>query len=150
MIPETFHVRSGRIVEFVGDDEYPLQLKIGQLRALQADLNSGPSQILTRLQTGTWMVDDIIEPIRHGLRGGGLSDRDAKNLVERYVVDGSLIQYQPVALKALLAALIGNEDDMPDLGEPEAPAKRTMTDDNLSDGQPTSSSPEPLDTIPAK
>jgi hypothetical protein len=145
MIPETLHVRSGRIVEFVGDDEYPLQLMIKHLRDLQADLNSGPSAILARLQTGAWMVDDIIEPIRHGLRGGGMSDAQAKALVNRYVVDGALIQYQPVALKVILAALIGNEDDMPDLGEPEAPTKMT-TDDNLSDGQPTSSSPEPLDT----
>lgn len=136
-------------MEFVGDDEYPLQLTIGKLRDLQADLNAGPPLILTRLQNGEWMVDDIIEPIRHGLRGAGMTDQAASNLVKRYVTDGALIQYQPVALKVLLAALIGNEDDLPDVGEPEAPAKMT-TQDDLFDGEATSSSLEPLDTPRAK
>lgn len=145
MIPETIHIRSGKLTEFVGDDEYELHLKIGELRLLQSTLNCGPSLILTRLQTGEWWVDDIIEPIRLGLIGGGMSHKEAKDLVTRYVTDGYLIQYQPVALKALLAALIGNEDDMPDLGEPEAPTMMT-THDDLFDGEPTSSSPEPLDT----
>lgn len=149
MIPDTFHIRSGRLTEFVGDDEYELHLKIGELRLLQSSLNSGPSAILLRLQTGEWFVDDIVEPIRLGLIGGGMDHKSAKRIVTEYVTDGYLIQYQPVALKALLAALIGNEDDMPDMGEPMAPAM-TETPDDLFDGEPTSSSLEPLDTHPDK
>jgi len=146
MNPNTFHIRSGRITEFVGDNDYPLQLKIAHLRNLQADLNSGPSAILERLQNGLWFVDDIIETIRHGLRGGGMNDRDAKHLVESYITDGALLQYQPVALKVILAAMIGDEDDMPELpeaGEMTAPVETT---EDWFDGEPISSSPEPLDT----
>lgn len=146
MNSKTFHIRSGRITEFVGDNDYPLQLKIAHLRNLQADLNSGPSAILERLQNGLWFVDDIIETIRHGLRGGGMSDRDAKRLVENYITDGALLQYQPVALKVILAAMIGDEDDMPELPEAGETMAPTMMAEDWFDGEPISSSPEPLDT----
>ena len=132
---------TGRITEFVGNDDYPLQLKIAQLRILQSETGEGPSKILTRLQSGEWFVDDIIIPIRLGLIGGGMTDRDAKKLVENYIVDGALLQYSVVAIKVMYAAISGNPEDMPDMGEPMAP---TMTD--WFDGEPSSLSPEPLDT----
>lgn len=134
---------TGRITEFVGNDDYPLQLKIGQLRVLQQELGDGPSKVLNRLQSGEWFVDDIIVPIRLGLIGGGMSDRDAKKLVDAYIVDGALIQYQVVAIKVMFAAISGNPEDMPDMGETMAP---TMTGEDWFDGEHSSLSPEPLDT----
>jgi len=124
-----FPIRSSRIEEFVGDNDYPLELRIGELRALQAATNSGPAVIVNRLQDGSWFVDDIIEPIRLGLIGAGMEHRQAKRLVETYVVGGALLQYLPTALNVMLAALIGNQEDQPDLGEPIAPTTTTTGED---------------------
>ena len=118
---EPFSIRSGRIEEFVGNDTYPLELKIKELRLLQGSLDSGPSAILNRLQYGEWRVDDIIETIRLGLIGGGMIHGEAKRLTDDYVCQGYLVQYLPVSIKCLMAALIGDQEDQPDLGEPQAP-----------------------------
>ncbi len=134
----------GRIIEFVGNDDYPLQLKVKQLRLLQAETGFGPSITLTRLQSGEWFVDDIIEPIRLGLIGGGMDDREAKRLVDGYVTDGNLVRYQVVALKTLLAAMTGAPEDMPDMGETPAPTM-TMGEDWF-DGDHSTPSVEPLDS----
>lgn len=139
-------IRSTRTEEFVGDDFHPLELRIGELRLLQAKLNSGPTAILDRLQHGQWMVDDIIEPIRFALIGGGMDHRSAHDLVTRYVTHGYLLQYLATAIKVILISLIGDAEDQPDAGEPVAPVTETMTPGNSSDGLPTSSSLEPLDT----
>lgn len=118
---EPFSIRSGRIEEFVGTDVFPLELKIKELRLLQASLDSGPSAILTRLQYGEWKVDDIIETVRLGLIGGGMGHQEAKRLTEEYVCQGYLLQYLPHAIKVLMASLIGDTEDQPDAGEPQAP-----------------------------
>ncbi len=122
-------IRSGRIEAFVGDGDYPLHLRIGELRLLQTSLNSGPSAVLTRLQNGEWMVDDIIETIRLALIGGGMAHREAHTFVNSYICDGHLIEYLPVALMALMASLIGDQEDQPEAGEPQAPTKTTTHED---------------------
>ena len=108
---------SGEITAFVGNDDYPLRLRIGELRALQSELNSGPGAVLTRLQLGDWYVDDVIEPIRLGLIGGGMSQKNAKMLVTHYVADGYLLQYQAVALRLLMSVMVGNAEDQAPVGE---------------------------------
>lgn len=122
-------ISSSRITEFVGDDYYPCELRIKELRLLQSSLGSGPSAILDRLQNGLWLVDDLIETIRLGLIGGGLPDIKSKLLVDAYVTSGSLLQYVPTAIKILISSIVGNSLDQPDdaPGEPEAP---TMTHDD--------------------
>lgn len=116
------------IQEFIGDAFYPLCLRIKELRVLQTALNAGPSAILTRLQSGEWLVDDIIQTIRLGLIGGGMDHRQADKLVEDYVCNlGPLLQYQLPAIKVILAALVGDAEDQPDAGEPVAPVKVTET-----------------------
>lgn len=119
-------IRSGRIEAFVGDADYPLELKIKELRMLQATLNSGPSAVAERLQTGSWMVDDIIETIRLALIGGGMAHAPAKLLTDNYVCAGYLVEYLPVALRCLFAALVGDQEDQPDMGEPPAPTTETQ------------------------
>lgn len=118
------------IREFIGDAEYPLALRIAELRILQTALNSGPSAILNRLQEGNWFVDDIIETIRLGLIGGGMTHKDAAAHVGLYVSEGYLLQYVIPAIKVILAALVGDAEDQPDMGEPMAPASMTETLDN--------------------
>lgn len=119
------------IQEFIGDDVYPLCLRIKELRVLQTVLSSGPPAILTRLQSGDWMVDDILETIRLGLIGGGMDHRQAAKLIDEYVGNYPLLQYQIPAIKVLLAVLVGDAEDQPDAGEPMAPVTtETTTLDN--------------------
>lgn len=119
-------IKSSRIEAFIGDGDYPLELRIGELRLLQSALDSGPSAILDRFSAANWLVDDVIEPIRLGLIGGGMSHRDAKTLTDAYVVPGYLVDYLSVAFRVISAALVGDQDDPPeDSGEPEAPTMTT-------------------------
>ena len=123
-------IRSGRVEHFVGDAYYPLQLRIGELRLLSAKLNLGPTAILDRLQSGQWFVDEIIEPVRFGLIGGGMTQQAAHDLTRDYITDGHVLEYLPTAINVILASLIGHQEDRPDLGEPQAPVTEPTTLDN--------------------
>lgn len=120
-------IKTSRIEAFVGDDDYPLELRIGELRLLQAALDSGPSAVMDRLFSGLWRVDDLIEPIRLGLIGGGMSHKQAKSLTDAYVTSAYLMDYLPTAIRVISAALVGDQDDPPeDMGEPQAPTTTTL------------------------
>lgn len=110
-------LKTGKLTEFVGNDDYPLQLRIGELRALQAEVGVGPSALLNRLQFGEWTVDDVIETIRLALIGGGMSQKDAKKLVTHYITDGYLVDYSLVALRCMFATMHGNPEDAVPPGE---------------------------------
>lgn len=123
-------IQSGdpRIERFIGDDYYTLCLNIGELRILQRSLNAGPPLVLDRLMTGVWEVDDILETLRLALVGGGVDHQKAKQLVSDYVTAGYLAKYLIPAAEVLSAALRGNDEDTPDLGEPQAPVTPTHED----------------------
>lgn len=67
--------------------EHSFLLTIPLLRALEAKCDAGPLHILGRLQSSTWRVDDVLETIRLGLEGGGMTKSDARKLVELRVED---------------------------------------------------------------
>lgn len=103
--------------------EHTFALNIDLLRALQQRCDAGPPFILTRLRTNSWFVDDVIEPIRLGLEGGGLSKEDARKLTRQFVED-NLTESVLTAIAVLMHTLYGDakdEDDEP--GEAEAAAE---------------------------
>lgn len=69
-------------------------------RALQDRCDAGPEWVLNRLRTGQWRVDDVIEPIRLGLEGGGMKKEDARRLVAKHV------ENRPLSLSVLTAQLV--------------------------------------------
>lgn len=91
--------------------EHPFRLGIAELRALQTKCDAGPAWILARLTNGQWMVDDVIQPIRLGLEGGGLSKAEATRLVKVHVEDEPITFSVKTAQAVLMAALYGIEDD---------------------------------------
>lgn len=92
--------------------------KIELLRALQTKCDAGPAWVLARLSTQQWMVDDVIEPIRLGLEGGGMSKDDARKLVQKFVEDRPLTESLLTARTVLMAALYSTEDEAdPPTGE---------------------------------
>lgn len=101
---------------------HKFRLDLGRLRSLQTTCDAGPEQILARLKTGTWKVDDILAPIIEGLVGGGMEPQAAKDLVNNLADTTPLIDFKLTAFSALAIALTGPADDQPgdaDQGEAE-------------------------------
>jgi hypothetical protein len=101
------------------DGEYKFRLPIGQLRELQDKTDAGPIEVLDRLMSRRWRVDDIRETLRLGLIGGGLKPVEALVLIKRYVDERPLMENAPAAQTVLLAALVGVKDDEVGKGSPE-------------------------------
>lgn len=104
--------------------EHEFLLTIDLLRALQIKCDAGPQHILERLTTRRWMVDDVLEPIRLGLEGGGLGKEEARHLVRRFVEDRPITEFVLTAQAILMGALFGAEGDLP--GEAEAGKERPI------------------------
>lgn len=91
--------------------EHPFLLNIELLRALQSKCDAGPAWVLARLSTQQWMVDDIVEPIRLGLEGGGATKADARKLVQKFVEDRPLTESLKTAQMVLMSSLYSTEDE---------------------------------------
>lgn len=91
--------------------EHDFALNIGELRALQKNCDAGPELILTRLNAGSWLVDDIFEVLRLGLIGAGMANKDAGRLVRKAFDEAPIFNLKSPAYEVLAAALIGDEED---------------------------------------
>jgi hypothetical protein len=91
--------------------EHAFLLTIDLLRALQDKCDAGPAFILQRLTQKSWFVDDVIQPIRLGLEGGGMDKEEARKLVKKFVEDRPLTESVLTAQAVMMAALYGAEDD---------------------------------------
>ena len=58
--------------------EHSFCFRIGELRALEQRRDCGIGILIKRMLSVEWYVDDILEVLRLGLIGGGLSDKDAR------------------------------------------------------------------------
>lgn len=97
--------------------EHEFALRIGELRAIQEKTDAGPQQLLQRMADGQWLIDDLVEIIRHGLIGGGMDGSSARKLVYKVFDLHPLLDLRPVSYAILGAALVGPEDDP--VGEPQ-------------------------------
>lgn len=120
------------------DGDYTFRLRIKHLIELQEKCDAGPSYILARLQQGAWHVEDVREPIRLGLIGGGLEPVKALKLVERYVDDQPLMQNAMIAEVIVSAAIVGVEEEKP-------PKPLAATDQSQSSNEEKSGGPHSLD-----
>jgi Phage tail tube protein, GTA-gp10 len=119
-------------------EERKFRLSIAALIELQEKCKAGPPEILDRLLSGRWKVEDIRETLRLGLVGGGAKPEEALALRARYV-DTRLQESALVAQAVLMAALVGVKDDP--VGKREAVPDATGA---------TVASPPPLSTEPAQ
>jgi hypothetical protein len=101
------------------DGEHKFRLAIGQLRELQEKTDAGPVEVLDRLATRRWRLDDVRETLRLGLIGGGMAPVKALGLVKRYVDERPLMESLPAAQAVLLAAIVGVPEDEVGKGEAE-------------------------------
>jgi hypothetical protein len=118
----------------VGDGEYDLCLRIGELITLQETLNLGPQALCNRFANQEWMVGDITETIRLALIGGGLPHQDAFKLVKNYVKEGHLFLYVHVAHNCLLASLMGVDDEPAEVADDGNPLEASLEMTEESNG----------------
>ena len=116
-----------------GDGDHRFRLAIGQLRELQEKCAAGPMEVLDRLATRRWRVDDVRETIRLGLIGGGMEPIKALPLVKHYIDERPIMESVPAAQAVLIAALIGVEED---------PAGKAEAGETTTDGSASRSSME--------
>lgn len=91
--------------------EHTFALRLGELRALQDVCDAGPHEILTKLNLGTWRVDDPIRTVQFGLMGGGMERNEAARLAVSVAELHGLVEVVQVAAGVLAAALAGVKDD---------------------------------------
>ncbi len=115
--------------------EHEFALAIGQLRALQERCDAGPMHILQRLATGMWRVDDVIQPIRLGLEGGGMDKGEALRLSRQFVEDRPLTESVLLAHAVLQATLFGEGDDPVGESAGGGEEKQTLSPAEKSAGQ---------------
>lgn len=137
--------RDGSITLLWPDEERTFRLRIGELRELQEKCgNRGPMTIAQALTMGTWLVDDIIQPIRLGLIGAGMSQADAAKLVNTHLADGRLKEGIIIAQAIIYRAITGPPDEKlePPKGKAgETPGKPAAT--NTGSRSPPSTGPGP-------
>jgi hypothetical protein len=122
------------------DGEHRFRLGIKELRELQEKCDAGPAFILGRLVDGSWRVDDILQTIRLGLIGGGLTPVTALPLVKLYVEQRPLFESIPAAQAILSAALVGAPDEP--LGKaPAATDQPTASPEESSASPPSTAQP---------
>lgn len=122
--------RDGSISFEWADGEKTFRLALGQLRELQEKCDAGPPHIYHRLESDTWLVDDVVETLRLGLIGGGADQAKARTLVQRYAGPGTFMENVRPAMMIIAAALVGAPDEAPKkaMGETETdPAFSPMT-----------------------
>lgn len=118
--------RDGAVELDWADGTHRFRLAWGQLIQLQEACDAGPMVVLSRLQGGTWRLDDIRETVRLGLIGGGMAPEKALSLVRAYVEERPPIESIQLALGILAMAVLGAPEEDDGLGEAPA-AQETGT-----------------------
>jgi hypothetical protein len=98
--------------------EHDFALDIGALRALQDCCDAGPEQIMRRVSSGDWRINDLFDTIRLGLiTGEAMKGPEAARMVTTLFNQHPLVTFRATAQMILIAALVGVEGDP--LGEPK-------------------------------
>lgn len=119
-----------------GENEFAL--RIGELRGLQGATDKGPEELFNALRLGTWRTDDIVQILRWGLMGGGMSKGDATDAVMRVFDLHPLTEFKLPALAIMAHALLGPMDDPVGEGEgvAETPPENGSSPSSTAPAQP--------------
>lgn len=107
--------RDGSFTAFFGTGEVTFRLDIGALRRLEDRRKAGIFAIHDRMVRAAAYVDDVVEILRQGLIGGGMTAVEADGLVRHYgpagSVSGALVDSYGLALRVLDAAMVTPEGE---------------------------------------
>lgn len=99
--------------------EHPFRLGIGELRAIEQRCDAGCFVVMMRLLSSQCKIDDVLAPIRIGLVGGGMAERDAQRLLDNVLAEtASPYSLTVTAATILQKFLMWDGDDTP--GKPKA------------------------------
>lgn len=98
--------------------EHAFRLGIGELRAIEQKCDAGCAVVLMRLLSTSWKIDDVVQPIRLGLIGGGMPEREAQKEVDRALTLASPYAIAVTAAEVIRRFVMWETPDQP--GEPEA------------------------------
>lgn len=128
-----------------GEDQFCLA-KVGLILDLEAKCDAGIATVMTRLGSGTFRLNDVREPIRLGLIGGGMAPDKAMQAVRNHVDENPLTSSVLLAYAIIEAVMVGVPDDpvgkKPEVGEgndqgkaepAEAPETGSITMTDASD-----------------
>lgn len=120
--------------------EHAFRLGIGELRAIEQRSDAGVFVVLMRLLSQQAKIDDVLGPIRLGLIGAGMAEKDAQRLVDMVLADKSSLYALAVPAADILRRFIMWEgDDQPgEAGAEGMPAAQTPSATDLRAGQPIS------------
>lgn len=125
--------------------EHEFCFAIGELRALEQRCDAGVAQVLLRLMNGQFKVDDVVETLRIGLQGAGLTERQALRLIDKSYSGANLYELSVIATKVLAMFIswpTGKGEDAPQVGEGEAaPAPSSSRSPTDEPGGPLTSAP---------
>lgn len=126
-----------------GEDQFCLG-KVGLILDLEGKCGAGIAAVMTRLGSGSWGLNDVREPIRLGLIGGGMSPEKAMAAVRAHVDENPLTSSVLLAYAVIEAVMVGVPDDPvgkkndedPDAGKDKpagAPETGSITTTDASD-----------------
>jgi hypothetical protein len=125
--------------------EHDFRLAIGELRALEQRRDCGCFIILARLYKGECMVDDVIEVLRIGLIGGGMSEKQAMLTIQKSYDHANIIELATTATHVLAKFIqwkTGDDVDVPPedkkSGEEMATTNSSPSPTEDTDGRATS------------
>lgn len=98
--------------------EHDFRFAIGELRALEQSRDCGCTVVLARLFALQFKVDDVLETLRIGLQGGGMSEKQARATIEKSYTKANLFDLAVVA-SAVLTRFISWPKDDPNVDTPE-------------------------------
>lgn len=122
---------------------HSFRLGWGELMRLQEACDAGPFEILHRLQSGLWRVQDIAAVIRFGLIGGGMDAAKAASLVRDFVQGLPPLESLMTARAVLSAGCVGAPDEPLGNGVAADQGSVSTISRTESSGSPPSTEPEP-------
>lgn len=103
--------------------EHPFRLGIGELRGIEQKCDAGCFVVMMRLISSQCKIDDVLSPIRLGLIGGGMPEKDAQRLVDSVLAEtASPYTLTVTAAEILRRFLMWDGEDQSSVGEQKAGA----------------------------
>jgi hypothetical protein len=100
-----------RTIIWAGGEDVFCLAKVGLILDLEERCKAGIAMIMARIDSGIFGLNDIREPIRLGLIGGGMAPDKAMARVRNHVDENPLAHSVLVAQAILQAVLIGVPGD---------------------------------------
>ncbi|GBU17218.1 MULTISPECIES: gene transfer agent family protein [Methylobacterium] len=95
------------VYEDLGGQRRKFQLSVGAIGELERRCNAGIGLILVRLSAHHFYAVDVLEPIRLGLVGGGLTPAEAEALMRFNVFERPLAEHIGLAARIVQASVSG-------------------------------------------